>query len=500
MSCRACHSRCNRLVKRPKWYPTRLLDIGVSGDSTWALRTCSKEPPSSPNYMTLSYRWGSVPCLKLLRSNIEELSTGKPIRDLPLTFRDSIAVARRFSIRYLWIDRLCILQDSQEDWLKESSAMRDVYANSSCNIAAAVSSDPHGGLFRFRYPADIQPGVVQLKFSNLSQENFFIFDELYWDRQVSDTVLHSRGWVFQECLLAPRVLHFTEKQIFWECFNDRKCEGFPSELRFGRRLKDFEPLFGATAPRNVQDRLLSEFAYDLWIDFINAYSKCALTRSTDRLVALSGLAKLYQEATGDEYVAGMWRSRLPWFLAWYVRKPIPKSSSEYCAPSWSWASVGGPVLMPRITPSAIPLIDVFDVQITPSTGDHTGQLSGGFVVVKGCIVHSAYPGVLGPRWMKIGDDHMRLYVKEDTRNSNSEQSTQIYFLALICGPKSPDTSSILTGLVLQPLARSSDEYTRIGLFTVLDPAELKYFGVRLRGRKVMLTPEREDLLSVIKIF
>ena len=506
MSCRACHSRCNGLVKRPKWYPTRLLDIGVPGDSTWALRTCSKDPPLSPNYMTLSYRWGSAACLKLLQSNIKELSAGKLIRDLPLTFRDSITVARRFSIRYLWIDRLCILQDSQEDWLKESSAMRDVFANSSCNIAAAISADPHGGLFRSRYPADILPGVVHLRFSNLSQENFCIFDDVYWDRQVSNTVLHRRGWVFQERLLAPRVLHFTEKQIFWECFNDRKCEGFPSilPLHNQRRLKDFELLFGAKAPKKTPDTVLSIFAFDMWAHFIREYTMCALTRSTDKLIALSGLAQLFQEATGDEYVAGMWMSRLPSFLGWYVNRPASKSSSEYCAPSWSWASVDGPVWLFRSSASGFQLIDVIDVQITQSTDDHTGQISGGFIVVKGYITHAAYYGSRGQNpssILKIGDEDIEIYVNKDTSGSDLEHGTQIHCLALEYEPASHYSVTSLTGLLLQRLPGSPDEYTRIGRFTQHGEDGIEHFGLRLSKRgNTMLAPGREDLLSVIKIF
>ena len=85
---------------------------------------------------------------------------GSLIRDLPRAFQDMITVARRFSIRYIWIDSLCILQDSKEYWEKEASMMQDVYVNSSCNIAAAASTDPHGGLFRSRHAFDIQYGLV----------------------------------------------------------------------------------------------------------------------------------------------------------------------------------------------------------------------------------------------------------------------------------------------------------------------------------------------------
>ena len=179
LSCRALHKQCNQLYKRPKWHPTRLLDIGVQGESTWKLQICSEDQLLSPNYLTLSYRWGSLPCLMLTSSNLDELRRGRLIKDLPRTFRDVIIVARWFSIRYLWIDSLCILQDSQEDWQEESSAMGNVYANSSCNVAAAASADPHGGLFRSQECGDIQPGLLELGCSDLSRKKYFIFNMKY---------------------------------------------------------------------------------------------------------------------------------------------------------------------------------------------------------------------------------------------------------------------------------------------------------------------------------
>jgi hypothetical protein len=159
--------------------------------------------------MTLSYRWGSDTGLLLLSSTLQEFRRGKPIEELPQTFKDFVKVAWRFGIRYIWIDCLCIIQDSHEDRIKEGVDMRHVYANSACNIAASAALDPHGGLFRTRAPEDIQPGIIKTALSSSNPDTYYIFDESYRGRQMYDGPLHNRDWVFQERFLAPRQIYWT---------------------------------------------------------------------------------------------------------------------------------------------------------------------------------------------------------------------------------------------------------------------------------------------------
>lgn len=80
--------------------------------------------------------------------------------ELPKTFRGAIEVADYLSVRYIWIDSLCIIQGSEEDWLHEAALMSDVYQNSFCNIAATASKESHGGLFRTRDPRILRRCIV----------------------------------------------------------------------------------------------------------------------------------------------------------------------------------------------------------------------------------------------------------------------------------------------------------------------------------------------------
>jgi len=72
---------------------------------------------------------------------------GIALSDLPATFLEAIKLTRRLGIRCLWIDSLCIIQDSSEDWDTESVRMFDIYKNSYLNIGAAGALDADGGLF-----------------------------------------------------------------------------------------------------------------------------------------------------------------------------------------------------------------------------------------------------------------------------------------------------------------------------------------------------------------
>jgi hypothetical protein len=145
------------------------------------------------------------------------------IADLPKTFQDAIAITRKLDIRYLWIDSLCIIQDSIEDWAAESSGMGDVYKNTFCNIAATAAPDGRTGCFLKREPLLARQCKIRISSTNdngpLQNGIYNIVPNDLWKRGMSgprDAPLNSRAWVVQERVLAPRVPHFGINQLFWE--------------------------------------------------------------------------------------------------------------------------------------------------------------------------------------------------------------------------------------------------------------------------------------------
>jgi hypothetical protein len=293
------HARCNQSqFSKPGWYPTRLIDIGRQSGANWNLRVLSQDCISGPNagYMTLSYRWGENQTLLLSSSNITSFQAGRPICDLPLTFREFFTVARRFSIRYVWIDALCIIQDSQRDWEAEAPTMRDVYANSACNVAASASHDPESGLFRTREPDSIKPPYLSASLFSDSPNtpcNYYMYDLDHWDHEVQYGPLHARGWVYQEVLLAPRVLYFGANQVLWECLTTQSSE-------FHSLIDDHDPVGGdkwrlqelLEAGGDSQEGPMPLSPLTSWMGLVEKYSGCVFTRPSDKLFAFSGIAKL----------------------------------------------------------------------------------------------------------------------------------------------------------------------------------------------------------------
>ncbi|KAH8627380.1 hypothetical protein IG631_17148 [Alternaria alternata] len=157
--------------------------------------------------------------------------------------------------------------------------------------------------------------------------------------------LTQRGWALQERWLAPRILHFGSKEVFFECY----C-GFRGESGFWMRGRK-DTLFPTTPPAsssttsnntafNETNLVEPEPMEYQWNTVLHNYNRRRLTHFSDKLPALSGLARTYQDITGDTYLAGHWRSTLLQSLIWQATG-YPTVPITYRAPSWSWVAVDG---------------------------------------------------------------------------------------------------------------------------------------------------------------
>ncbi|KAF2035671.1 HET-domain-containing protein [Setomelanomma holmii] len=143
-------------------------------------------------YACLSHCWGSRQ--DIYKTKIENLRAHCMVwiakSQIPRTIQDSIDICQRFKIKYLWIDSLCIIQDSDEDWNKQASMMADVYENAWITIAASHSQNPTEGCFTHNDTYK------------------------YWP-------LFKRAWAFQELSISPRVIHFGPREVIWHCLFNR---------------------------------------------------------------------------------------------------------------------------------------------------------------------------------------------------------------------------------------------------------------------------------------
>ncbi|OCK85060.1 HET-domain-containing protein, partial [Lepidopterella palustris CBS 459.81] len=125
----------------------------------------------------------------------------------------------------------------------------------------------------------------------------------------NDTPLFQRGWTYQERLVPKRVIYFSKQELLWECYLDQ--------------------------------RVAVRRSYEI----VEEYSGLALTFQTDKLPAISAIAKQIQSLRPhDRYLAGLWSSTLVQDLLWAPRTIELTRPKTYCAPTWSWASFTGEVL------------------------------------------------------------------------------------------------------------------------------------------------------------
>lgn len=319
--CTESHEHCNKLQRQ--WKPTRL--IYLKGDELRII--LASEVDGYAKYATLSHCWGRQKFTKLMLNNLEQFQVHIPLEGLSKTFKDAIHTTRFLGLQYLWIDSLCILQDDEDDWIRESASMSGVYGGATINIAASGAVDGSLGFFFDRHAS----WRCQIRRMFDGKDSLFDCIPSRYHYSLNDAPLATRGWVTQERFLSQRTLHFTQNEIFWECDQRFASETFP------RRV----PLWGPISERDFSLRK-QPMTHALWFNLVQEYSRCKLTFARDRLVAISGLAQIFQAQIDDDYVAGLWKKDLESQLLWRAVKPDERPIPP-TAPSWSWASLKGSV-------------------------------------------------------------------------------------------------------------------------------------------------------------
>lgn len=297
--------------------PTRLLDLGPYATDEIRLVVSSEDDEvartASAAYAALSYCWGRCPAFTSTRSNLSERKRGFLISEMPRTLRDAVRVTRQMGLRYLWIDALCILQGCQEDWQQESARMLEVYGNAFVTIFAFGADDCQGGLSFSK--SEWMPRLA----SKFAKEP-----------------LNRRAWALQEWLLSPRRLWMTSYGVVFDCFHEA-----PGSWMLGHGSYSLK-LVSTSAP-SAQD----------WKTLVEGYCSRDLTNPLDKLMAISGLARRFNALSNHRhghYLAGHWEGGLPLSLLWHrdisdygLPQPKPSQTTMYRAPSWSWASIDGPI-------------------------------------------------------------------------------------------------------------------------------------------------------------
>lgn len=200
--------------------------------------------------------------------------------------------------------------------------------------------------------------------------------------------LRRRAWVFQEYNLSPCTILYNTNGLAWEC---REGCHYDSEViseenqfrRETRALKNFPLQLNSIIPSSPVNMISEIMA--VWRGLVNEYSKKELTVETDMLPALSGLASLVQAATGDQYLAGIWRCDLPAALRWVPESPDWRST-EYLAPTWSWAACkkSCPIVY-TFSSATLFTVEILDAEVSTDKDNPFGRVSDGFLKLEGLI-------------------------------------------------------------------------------------------------------------------
>ncbi|PMD21795.1 HET-domain-containing protein [Hyaloscypha hepaticicola] len=379
----AKHKSCQSITDCP--LPTRILDIGSGPTNKIVLRESLNQ---KDRYSCLSYCWGEEPFIKTLKENIDHHKIGIAFAKLPPTFQHAIEVVRHLGIRYLWIDSLCIVQDDHQDWEREAGKMANIYHNSFITISATAAVSPRAGLFTTS---------SAIKLDSVSVQLIHHFPNTMMDDGAHRFPVLSRGWTYQERMLAPRVLHFGPEEIFWECYDRRYCECAPKNYAFGDEVSKNDYVGRLIA--SVNDPHGYNASENVWRRIVVAYSPLALTVSSDKLPALSGLAEKRCVSTNQKYLAGLWESTLVTDLLWYrynaygrISLPLP-SAIAWRAPSWSWASVDGPIMYEHYLycsgnrlPSSTVFCEILQAECNTTSQSMTGSVTSGFISLRCSIL------------------------------------------------------------------------------------------------------------------
>jgi hypothetical protein len=374
--------------------PSRVLDVGEAGDASDPfLYVPDDASQGQGTYVALSYCWGkdTGSFVMTTNSNIHERRAGIPLSSLPTTLREAVYITRRLDIRYLWIDALCTIQGCEDDWTSNAAKMDEIYGNAVITIAAASAKSCTEGVLKPRLFKDWNlpsPGAYESVLSVLGSEP-----------------INHRAWTLQERLLARRFLSFGTDYMTWQCQTQTKIH---TEYEY------YRPALSVLRSYHMTQGLKSPSAR--WERIILDYTARYVTHENDKLPALSGIAKVIQSRTGDQYLSGLWRNdilrQLCWHTDTYLLKRIDfQKPKGYRAPSWSWASIDGNISF-HSEPEVARFHAAFvDCTVQPLfANDPLGRVKNGTLVLEGRLKQfearweseKGFPRFYGPEGSHVG--------------------------------------------------------------------------------------------------
>ena len=350
--CERAHSQCNLFTDEV--FPSRLIDIGAlietdteetSHRLIYLIETKENKSPAGSRYVCLSRRWGSPGHTFTTKvQTLEARKSGIALSDLSQVFRDTIYVLRKFDIRYVWIDSLCIVQDSKHDWESEAAKMAEIYSRAYFTLARQC--DDSCGTPVTRLSEESIDKKIDVALEGLDVELVYVRYRVPHLAVGSSSLdehflLNTRGWIYQERLLSSRVVHYTNREIVWECNETTVCQcKQPTEAHREYKRLHAQALDLVSPPSNAD---LTKIA-TRWRCMVSEYTWLNLTMEKDRLAAFQGCAMQVAHRREGRYLFGLWEDSLLHDMLWVVPSgATQRSLAHLSTPSWSWASFQGKI-------------------------------------------------------------------------------------------------------------------------------------------------------------
>ncbi|KAL0959231.1 hypothetical protein HGRIS_014507 [Hohenbuehelia grisea] len=334
MNCIQNHDRCPSSPYDPL-LPSRVIDCR----DPQRPRLASLSPGVRGKYLALSYVWGEAQPHSTNTYNVSEYHEGITLSLLPQTIRDAIITTSAFGIEYLWVDSLCIIQDSAEDKARQLPQMGKIYYEAYFTIIAASARRASEGFLETRNPPPRPDPSFQLWCHQRQRLGTFRLARHYsgYNQSAAEHILspdfdptHTRGWCLQEWLLSSRALVYTSRTLQYHCQTT-------TENIDGSRWESQR--FPAIPKRVHYLENNAEQILQAWQDVVEEFTRRAITIPSDKLVAFSGIAEEFYKLRGSRYYAGLWEDRLVLDLLWETKPENPAYPEKYRAPSWSWAAL-----------------------------------------------------------------------------------------------------------------------------------------------------------------
>ncbi|CVL02602.1 related to tol protein [Fusarium mangiferae] len=432
--------------------------------------------------------------------NKDSYGTEIPWDDIPRTIQDAILTSYKLGIGFVWVDSLCIIQDSNgADKEIEIGQMTQVYTHAAFTIAARRAPDAHTG---FLYRRSVPSGTTIVEFRGEDGETrqcTLTFEAA--ERDENQNFLDTRGWTLQEYLLSRRLVIIGTWTTTWSCRKERRGNydgwnldrqgGDPFQYNGswtssdntvlkGTECLDAIAFFGthldSDHPRPEDHLVMWE-----WNRLVQLYTGRNLTKKADRILAISGLAQIFSPMRGGEYAAGLWLKDLPETLLWENRSGALHRRPSDQGPSWSWTAINSTITWGTGNGRHVLSVDSVECEL-----DHPGAPFGS---VKRGVLRATGPALdlewkcsrSTSNWKNPGGHHLRYLTPDgeyidahvrfrpDAEEPDSDWATVTLLAVLV------DNST--TGILLRK--KNDTDYSRLGFFDADLPGDTSLISCQL---------------------